>query len=81
MFHGIYPTSSRVIINKEYKVVVTSNIRQLDWSPNNCVNIVKNSLGAMNHGTEFHHGLLIDNVILTKFHFAGLDTFQQTLLC
>jgi len=79
--HGIYPTSPREIINKGYKVVITSNRCHLGRFPNIRVNIIKNLLGAINYSAEFHLGLLTDKVMLTKFQFAGLGTFKQTFLC
>jgi len=79
--HGIYPISPRVIIYKRRKVGVTSNRCRLGRSPNTCVNIVKNPFGAMNHGVEFHLGLLTDDAMFTKFQLVGLDTLRQTLLC
>jgi len=80
MLYGIYPTSPSVINYKRHKVVFTSNRYHLR-SPNTCVNIVKNPLGAMNRGAEFHLGLLTDDAMFTKFHLAGLGTLQQSLLC
>jgi len=81
VLHGIYPISPKVVINKKYKVVVTSNKFRLGRFPNACVNIVKNPLGAMIHFAEFHFGLLFADAMLTKFQFASLGTLQQTLLC
>ena len=62
VFHGIYPTSLGVIIYKRHKVAVTSN-RCLRRSPNVCVNIIQNPLGAMSYGAEFHLGLLFNATI------------------
>ena len=78
MSPNIYPTSPKKIINKGHKVVITSNRCNLDRSPNIRVNIVKNPLDAMNHGTEFHLGILTDDTMLTEFQFADLGIFQQT---
>jgi len=43
---------------KRYKVVVTSNRCHLGRSPDICVNIIQNSLGAMSRGAEFHLSFL-----------------------
>ena len=67
VLHGIYPTSSRVIINKRHKVVVTFNGCRLGRSLNIHVNIVKNLLHVMNRDIEFHLDLFFDDTLLTKF--------------
>jgi len=72
VLHNIYPTSLRVIINKRYKVVITSNRCRLGRSPNICVNIVKNPLGAMNSGVDFHLSLLSDDAMRTNFNLQVL---------
>jgi len=76
ILNSIYSASPKVIINKRYKVVVTSNKWRFGWSPNICVNIVKNPLGATSCGAEFHFGFVSDNAMLTKIQLADFNTFQ-----
>jgi len=72
VLHGIYPTSSRVtsprvIIYKRYKVMVTSNRCYLGRSPDICVKIIQNPLGAISCSAKSHLALLSDDVMFTKF--------------
>ena len=67
VFHGIYTTSPRVINCKRHKVMVISNRCHLYRSPDICVNIIQNPLGAMICSAKSHFGLLFDDAMFTKF--------------
>ena len=78
MPYGIYPTSSREIINKRHKLVVTFNRCHFGKSPNICVNIIKNLLGGMNRGAEFTLALLLMMQCSQNSNMQGLTPFNKT---
>ena len=57
--------------------MVTSNKCRHGRSPNICVNIIQNPLGAISCGAKSYLGLLSDDVIFTNFNLQVLTSFNK----